>query len=530
MTITITKYLENCGLDLKDHWVLYYFCSRNQPDRDTAASTLKNLIFSLCQEDPSLAKYLYDQWCTQGSSLFADHQIEGLWAIFETMINNCKARRIYCIIDGIDNCGIDENDNKTLHSDTLHHLLRKLNKMFSNLDDPQSSHPAEMSQRTLLRKQTDPSIQSTAAQKMRMMVLTRELPLAMMKELASFPQLPMSRSAELSSLITNKMRRVSTVCAKRKDPNDEMREIIDKVLSSGQDQSFLFVGLVSDKMESMTLNQLRKYSKTAPTSVGEFHCQTLHNIPPRQRPAVLATLKWVALAERPLTSLQLTKAVKYSLRKSFSKKSLDKILTLCHGLVLKIEHRIVLGQEVFELLFDTDSPLLRTKQLKEFVSEAGDTHSELTNACIAYLQDSTHLEKSRRVRLRESDVLKKADREFFRKHPFLEYAIINWTYHAKRGNLDKTKYDVPFFGERLPRRRLWWESYWISLPLRHWVAWKWTAPGNFSLLHLAAFFDIVPLAKYVENEGQLEQLLQSEDHQGLKPINWATKKSASGMV
>ena len=535
LALFVIDHLEHSDLNPKDYWVLYLLCGRAEENRTTAVSILKGLLWLFCKRDPALAKYLCDEFQFQDIRLVQDHQVEAFWQVFEKMVDNCRAKRIYCVIDGIETCGSDDSDCSTLRRDTLQDFLRRMSHLlrshsqepnFQSPESPTSTFPN--SSRTV-----EPCM--TAAEKFRVLILAQKLPQASMAQIADFPQLQLKIEPAVESLIQKKVRRVSTMGSKTREPSEEMLQTIDQILTSGPSQSLQFVGLVSEKIEGMTLDKLRKYRKNAPKSIEEFHTQTLQNIPPKFRLSVLAMLKWVALAERPLTTSQLTKAIKYSLDKSFTAKSLTKILSYCPGLVTKRpvtkrHHRVVLGEEVSKLLFDQDSPLLGIKQLQGFVSTLSNTHSELTNACVAYLQDSANLERSRTVRLREGDQLKKADRIFFEKHPFLEYAIVNWPYHAKRGNFEKTDFDVAFFGDRLPRRRLWWESYWISLPLRKWVAWKWTAPGDFSLLHLAAFFDIVPLAQYVEAQGNFEELILAEDHYGMKPINWATEKSASGMV
>ena len=522
----MSHYLERYYSDQSDHWVLYYFCSSDHNSRKSAASILKGLIQMLCKKETALIKILYDEWYSSGDLLMQNHHIAKLWEIFEDMVNTSQAKLVYCIIDGIDKC----EGNDKLEDDNLQHLLRKVNGVFRRQNKTRTSTMTEHFRRTLFRSPTDSLSAVSTANKLRMIVTTREMPEDIMKELHPFPRL--STDTEMDGLIETKLQRASTRFSTNQEPSEEAIGLIRKIYNSGRDQSFLFLGLLSEKVEGMTLSQLKKYVDHAPKTVEEFHCQTLLDIPPRQRPAVNAILKWVALAERPLTTLQLTKAVKYSLKKSFKRKTLAKLLTMCPGLLTEDSHRVVLGKAVLELLFSEQSPLLDFKQLREFVSERSDVHSELANACVAYLQESANLEKSRRVRLREMDEISNADAAFFMKHPFLEYAIINWTYHAARGSLEKTKYDVAFFKEKSTRRRLWWKSYWISL--RQNIAWKWTGkwttPGNFSLLHLASFFDIVPLANYVEERGYLDRLLEAEDHQGMKPINWATEKSSSTMV
>lgn len=525
LAIFISEYLEESNLNTDDSWVLYYFCDRQDENRNTAASILKGFMLQLYKKHQGLATIIYNEYKIQRDALFQPHSIEPLWKIFEAMVKASPVKRIFCVIDGIDQC----------EELKLDHFLKKLNKHFTEHAHRQARNKAESSEMETERSEHSSKSQPAEFTEMRMIILCRENPKCIVQELRQFPRLLLGNggtrtaASDLRRFIDVKVERVSTSCAGDKTPSRETTQVISQVLDQGIDRSFLWVTLMAEKLTSMKQSQVKKYAKRLPESVEEIHIQNLLEIPPRQRAQVSAIMKWVTSAVRPVSTLELTKAVKYLLKTSFTKKALKKALILCRGLVQVQGKQVILtDQSVRELLFREQSPLREYKELKDFVFERSDIHSELANTCVAYLQESANLEKSRRVRLKPGDKLKQEDATFLRKHPFLEYAIAHWTFHAKQGNTEKTNYSVSFFKDDSQRRRLWWESYWISL--RQTFAWKWTAPGRFSLLHLAAFFDIVPLAVHVERKGRLEELLGAEDHQGMKPINWATERSQAAMV
>ncbi len=528
LAVFISTHLEEARLNPDDYWVLYYFCDSRTENRNTAASILKGFMYQLYKKQNELATVLLDEYRIQHDSLFHPHSIEPLWRIWRAMLNRSRAKRIFCIIDGVDQC--DEPN--------LDHFLRKINTHFVRHNDREASKKGADIPGNPTGHLPDGNTQPAPpaqAPELRMIVLTREHPSCVTKELCPFPRLVLKRHAvkagepdDLQRHIDAKVDKVVESCS-GKDSGKETTKVIAEALSNGEDRSFLWVNLAAEKLMDVAPNQLKKHLAKLPESVEGIYVQTLLELPSRRRTHVCAILKWAALAARPLSSLELTKAIKYTLHKSFSRRMLKKALQDCRGLVEDNDDKISLADHaVQDFLFEDQSALRQDKKLKDFVFDRSNVHSEMANTCIAYLQESANLAKSRRVRLKPGDSLKPADLIFFSKHPFLEYAMVHWMFHAKQGNADKTNYGVAFFQDDSVRRRLWWESYWISL--RQTFAWKWTAPGRFSLLHLAAFFNIVPLAIYVEDQGRIIELLDAEDQQGMKPINRATERSQASMV
>lgn len=524
LAIFISKYLEDTDPGNGDSWVLFYFCNREDESRNTAASILKGLMFQLCSKQESLAKLIYDEYRIQKENMFRPRSIEVLWRIFRAMVNASPTKRIFCVIDGVDQC----------HEPYLDHFLKKLNDYFTRHNERQASAKADAVSGAA-QDNSLPSAQSRKLPELRVIVLSREEPVCVVEELGSFPRLTLRNSgfqtgeSDLKRFIDATVEEVSTSCSKSKGATDETTQIITQVLDKGQSRSFLWVSLAAERLMGMKQSLVKKYAAQMPDNVEDFYIQTLLEIPLRQRPHASALLKWVAVSMRPLSNLELKKAIKYTLGTSFTKATLKKTIKVCPGLVRQQDKIVTLANpSVHDFLFLEQSRLRQSPELKDFVFDRGNVHSDMANTCVAYLQNSANLKRSRRVRLKPGDRLNSEDAAFLRKHPFLEYAVVHWTSHAKQGNVEKTNYDVPFFKDASARRRLWWESYWISL--RQWLAWKWTAPGRFSLLHLAAFFNIVPLASYVARKRRVNELIGAEDHQGMKPINWATQRCSVEMV
>ncbi|KAK5735517.1 hypothetical protein LTR17_008050 [Elasticomyces elasticus] len=537
MALFLSDYLETTYPNKKDSMVLYYFCNRQAQNRNTATSILKGFIFQLYKKQEDLGLILYTEWQLCHDALFEPHSLTALWRVFRSMMNKSLTKRIFCIIDGVDECHAQG------HETELEHFMKLLREYFARHNERQAAlqRPSSSTEPAALPTLPPPSGNGAAkVPEWRVIVLTRESPTCVVQELSPFPRLVQDEGerspggSDLQRHIDASANNVSMKYAGSKEPSKQIQETISVAMNGCEAPDFVWVTLVAEKLMGMTQTQMKKYVKRMPKSIDGLHMQILLEAPSRRRASLVAVLKWVAFAVRPLSLLELTKAVKYTIAASFSMRALKKVLTLCSGLVRTCERAdkstqvILASSSVLDLLTHQRSPLRQNKKLKDFAFEEGLAHSELANACIAYLQGTANLRKSRRVRIKPSDTLGSADSAYMRKHPFLEYAMVHWPAHAKNGTLDKTDYACQFFQDDAGRRRLWWESYWISLRQR--FAWKWTAPGAFSLLHMAAFFDIIPLAQYVEKQGRIPTLVGAEDHQGMKPINWATERSQAAMV
>lgn len=517
LAVFISEYLEDVVTSDDSHWVLYCFCDGGRPNRKTAAGILTSLIFQLCKKKLELATTLYNDWVNSQDAVLQEHNIEPLWRIFQSTVNQTGVRRISIIIDGIDQCFDGTNH--------VEHLLKKISGYFNRGHKRRDA-------KTIDKPGPQTSETNTPTPELRMMILSRQQPEFVAQQLKEYPRILLDatqskhQKSDLELYTHDRATMVSASFSKTKEPTEEVTDLVTQAFSDGKQRDFLCVRLAAERMVTMTLKQVKEYLKNIPESVQDMHIRTLLDVPSSQRTHVAAILKWVSLAVRPLTLLELRKAVKYTITsKSFSKRALKKALSLCQGLVQRQDNQVMLAnQAVRELLFAKPSPLRGKKELRDFVFEMSSAHSDLANACIDYLETSKTLDRSRKVRLKPGDEAS----VYVQKRPFLEYAVAYWTFHAKNGNFEQTNYGGPFFKKRSPRLRLWWESYWISL--RQSFAWRWTAPGDFSLLHIAAFFDIVPLARFLERDDVLARLQEAEDHEGMKPINRAVERSNAAMV
>jgi ankyrin repeat protein len=89
---------------------IYYFCRHGEPMQNTAGSILRGLLYQIFKAHPliDMSAWFYldgDARCKQTSSYK-----EALWLIFKNLIADHHLGRIFCVIDGLDECIDDTNE------------------------------------------------------------------------------------------------------------------------------------------------------------------------------------------------------------------------------------------------------------------------------------------------------------------------------------------------------------------------------------------------------------------------------------
>lgn len=100
--------------------VLFYFVDQRSTKRNTAVSILRGLIWMLIKARPLLMATLLEEFVIQGADLFSQTSLEALWRIFAAMLRDPGTGKVYCVIDGLNEC----------QEDSLKPFLRKVTRFF----------------------------------------------------------------------------------------------------------------------------------------------------------------------------------------------------------------------------------------------------------------------------------------------------------------------------------------------------------------------------------------------------------------
>ncbi len=145
--------------------LLFYFVDTRDQKRNTAVSILRGLIWLLLQARPRLMEYILSEFVVQRDNLFSQTSLEALWRIFSAMLKDPVTGKVYCIIDGLDEC----------QEDTLQPLLRKVTNFFDN-------------ERNFMEQPRQGNLNPALAP-IRMILVSQEVPKCLLDNLARFPRI-----------------------------------------------------------------------------------------------------------------------------------------------------------------------------------------------------------------------------------------------------------------------------------------------------------------------------------------------------
>jgi hypothetical protein len=84
--------------------VLFFYCKHANSDRDNFVAVARSLLSQLLKQDDVLLPYFYQKCCASGEAVLTS--IDIIEDLFLFALDNCK--RVYIILDGIDECSREE--------------------------------------------------------------------------------------------------------------------------------------------------------------------------------------------------------------------------------------------------------------------------------------------------------------------------------------------------------------------------------------------------------------------------------------
>lgn len=522
LSIFVTQQLEVWTNQTRRRILLYYFCDGRDESRNTAVAVLRSLIFQMIRHSPALAEILLKTYHVQKSNLFRPTAIEPLWHIFETMVQESGQEIIYCWIDGADECEVG----------SLHHLLKKLKLFFQKAGQSRSSNVDEARQRK----------ENAAKPILRMMIVSREEPECLVQELSTFSRLRIGSqstqndSQSIQVYIAAKAKEISAATGGSKVDEG----LVSAALNKKAEGNFLWVNVAAENLKRASPVQISERLQDLSPDLTEMYAQILIAIPADWIPTVQALLKWTLVATRPLRLVELTVAIRLACRFAVNLQQVQTAISLCGSLlVVQRQECLVAHQSVYDFFLGPDARLQRDSRLLPFLFRESWVHSELTNQCVQYLQSgplvlrrglrkNLGLAGANRVASSDGSSLSSTEAKHLDQFPFMNYAVLSWPHHARMGEAIYTNYNIGFFADQSELRDVWWETHWLSTKTRG--AWRLTLPHNFTPLHVAAYFGIVPLALHIESKGPLLNAMQARDSHKLPAIYYAVRKNQPRMT
>ncbi|RAO73139.1 uncharacterized protein BHQ10_009151 [Talaromyces amestolkiae] len=566
LSIYITQELEKYRAE---SLVLYYFCEGRDPKRNSPIQILRGLIYSLVQQRPALIEHLLPDYEVQGDALFAPEAIESLWRILMKMIGDRRVDHVYCLVDGIDECAATSMSQ-------LEHLLAKFQALSvaesatlnqsarEGIKTPESKFklalicreqpeviPQRLSRYIRIRigKPVDCNPRRSDNEQFEEVnsqdVATAEIPavaaasdLPPQKETNSGQQLilkPPTTTNDLSQplhiYIEEKVRALSAFRGHDRD----VQAFLEESLKKRGDGTFIWVDMAVEQLRKSALHEKTENTfRNLPNGLKGMYCLTLLQICPEQSQLVSMVLGWITVAMRQMTVKELTELICMTVNQPEGKTKdevgaeIKRAIEACGNLVsISAGDEVKLGhQTAKDFLTSPSSPILTNAPLHQFFVQETDKNAELAQLSFRYLERSV-LSKDwikMEYKLDEDPERKELTIKGIDQEPFLSYATLYWTDHVKQAGRGKVNFNVPFF-ENKDRtvRRNWWRCVWGMLNNRDGIQ----APSKMSILHVAAWFDIIELAEYISAKPDFENRIDKYNAGLVTPLEIAAERGSA---
>ena len=505
LSIFLAEELEQTAKISQDRLLLQYFCDNKDEKRNTAIAVLRGLIYQLLQSHPKLFDHILPAFKIQKESLLS---FETLWRIFESMVYDPTLGTTYCVLDGLDEC--DKASSKV--------LLEKFAALLSaKLNEPSASH-------------------------LNLLIVSRYLPDMIPESLSSFSRISLDPDAEteIKNDIDLFIKAKVTELSRQNQYPETLRAHVEDVFRHRAQGTFLWIGIVANLLSNYKAIEVETALDLLPPGLDEMYARILLQIDSRRQEVAARILRWVVMAVRPLTLSELSVAIDTTVESSSivtinrDRRIRDQVSYCGDFLTIEEEEVRLIHQSAKDYLLrkSRDSnPELETFRVKEY-----DANLEIARKCLHYLESGA-------LANTEPKVLEKS--RHLRAFPLLSYAVLHWHEHARLLARSEDIFDLslPFYQKKSQTRMSWltakcdhYESQLTEnlLPRGSWHPrgpWK-----SFTLLHLASYLGILPLAEnLILKKTWIKKLyrpyyLNECDEQEFTALMWAAQGGYNAIV
>lgn len=426
--------------------ILQNFCGIDRPWND-AISVVRGYLYQLLDENEGLfLSHFLRPYQVQIERMkeardapmkddFLDN-FEVLWELFITMIRKQHPMRVYCIIDGFDEC--NDSSVKTLLS------------AFKRITNDPSSNNFKL----LIVSRP----------------LSRNIPNSLQDSLSIDLDSEFAGNVETDLQIHVKTQIFMRYPAKTE--TDIWREKFVQNILTKADGTFLWTGFAMGELDNKTPAEADESIGSLPPGLDAMYERELERIPVERRETCHLMLKWITCATRPLTLIELFEAVEMKCaHPQLRENEINEYIARC-GYILAVTGKTVglVHKTARDYLLSVPGHNLAPTSFR--INEKK-THGTLTQRCVEYLQ--TSLQKGpvlvdkphNRLSL---EVPTKVDTIRLAEYPLLSYSVLEWPTHARLADSDTFTSNTTFFTEGSQTFIRWLESFdyvrCIQVPVR----------------------------------------------------------------
>lgn len=254
------------------HHPVYFFCQATDSRINSATAVLRGLLYMLVDQQRSLISHVREEYDRKGEKLFMDGNAwVAMKEIFTKILNDTKLGETYLIIDALDEC--------TTGLDALLGFIAQNSSASSRV-------------KWIISSRNWPNIEELLQQAGHKVKLSLELNAK-------------SVSAAVSTFIKHKVDNLANL-KEYKEP----QEAVLKYLKSNANDTFLWVALVCEELEPISVWDVQEKLNDFPPGLDALYKQMIQQISKQPDAKVCKQiLALVALMYRPITIKELTSLV-----------------------------------------------------------------------------------------------------------------------------------------------------------------------------------------------------------------------------
>lgn len=248
----------------------YYFCDNKDEKRRTATAIIRGLLLQLYQQRAKLISHLQIAFDHMGDQVFTD--FDALWRILLCTLKDAQAGEIHFLIDALDECEVRSRSSFIF-------CLEKLSR----------------------------ELEESGAHKIKFLITCR--PISEIEEVLGFDNGTLridsaKVNADLSKFIDAKVGELAK--AKPSWPLELLHDI-SKTLQKRVGGTFLWAALVLHDISTVKMaSKVRNKLKELPVSLRDVYDGILSSISKDYIQDAILLLRWVVIAQRPLTVSELS--------------------------------------------------------------------------------------------------------------------------------------------------------------------------------------------------------------------------------
>ena len=308
--------------------------------------------------------------------------------------------------------------------------------------------------------------------------------------------------------------KLEEICAERQLTTQDQSYIIAALEHRGDD-TFLWVDFAIEEIRKPTVLNIETVVNSIPPTLTEMYQFILLGIPTDLVDIVAGLLQWTVCAREPLKILDLTVTLgltSYGI--TVAENIVRTAINACGNMLTenpKDQTVNIVHHSIIDFLSDESSPIRRDSRLVRFAMHASQVHNMIANFCIAYLEAGC---------LNAGPICQKENKAAYNQrlaqYPFMTYAASFWPHHFRDAGSPHLNLSSPFFETKSKIRKNWWITYWSFSTGKS----NWTAPRDFTLLHLTSYVDLVCIAQQMLQRGDLQARIDKRDSHGMTALEY----------